>query len=99
MLFLKMSATSNSDNSNAGDLKLKFRCCLYAGIKYFASSPFNPPKARFVRKENSGLTILFTKRLNPGFSVLYEPNCEGVKSPWYTNTPAFSPISNFEKTD
>ena len=54
MLFLKISATSNSDTSNAGELKLKFRCCLYSGFKYFASSPFNPPKARFVRKENTG---------------------------------------------
>ena len=34
-----------------GELKLKFRCCLYLGFEYFASSPFNPPKqGLFVKK-------------------------------------------------
>src|SRR5215510_1521000 len=97
MLLLKISATSNSDSSNAGDLKFKLRCCLYAGSEYFASSPFNPPTTTFVLKQNKELIILLTKKFNSGFNVLYEPSCEGVRSPWYTRVPAFIPSSNFDK--
>jgi len=59
----------------------------------------NPPTATFVRKENILVTILFKKKFRAGFKVLYEPMGEGVRSPWYTNTPAFTPHSNFEKWD
>jgi hypothetical protein len=39
------------------------------------------------------------KKFSSGFNVLYEPNREGVRSPWYTSTPPLTPISNFEKLD
>ena len=81
-LFRRRSAMSNSDTSKTGDLKLKFRCCLYSGIEYFPSSPFNLPNSKFVLNENIGLMILFTKMPKAGFNVLYEPSREGVKSPW-----------------
>lgn len=53
-----------------------------SGLLYFESSPFNLPDARFVLSMNDGVNTLDTYNPKTGFMVLYEPNCDGVRSPW-----------------